>query len=163
MYIGAAAGNFIRLCADGRSGEGNEFYSTGYAPLKVLHHAYILHTLDELADQPNVIFGVAYQYAGPLEFEQFFQDTVRAWERQHGKKVRTALSTNEQTTDAILADPERAVQVAVVDMRYWEYMPDGTLFAQKAGENHAFRELIARAFPGFSDTPPPTTIRRRRY
>jgi hypothetical protein len=145
------------LRVHGRSDEGNEFYSTGYAPLKALHRAYILHTLDELADQPNVIFGVAYQYAGPLEFQQFFQDTVRAWEQQHGRKVRIALTTSKQTTDAILADPVRAAQVAVVDMRYWEYMPDGTLFAPKAGENHAFRELIARAFPGYTDTPPPTT------
>jgi hypothetical protein len=42
-------------------------------------------------------------------------------------------------------------------MRYWVYMPDGTLFAPRAGENHAFRELIARAFPGYTDTPPFTT------
>jgi hypothetical protein len=145
------------LRVHGRSDEGNEFFSTSYAPLRALHRAYILHTLDELADQPNVIFGVAYQYAGPLEFEQFFQDTVREWEQRHGKKVRIALTTSKQTTDAILADPERAAQIAVVDMRYWEYMPDGTLFAPKAGENHAFREIIARTFPGYSDTPPFTT------
>jgi len=69
------------LRVHGRSDEGNEFYSTSYAPLKAQHRAYILHTLDEMADQPNVIFGVAYQYAGPLEFEQFFQDTVREWSR----------------------------------------------------------------------------------
>jgi hypothetical protein len=141
----------------GRSDEGNEFYSTSYAPLRELHRAYILHTLDEMADQPNVIFGVAYQYAGPLEFEEFFQDTVREWEQKHHKKVRLALTTSKQTTDAILANPERAAQVAMVDMRYWLYMPDGSLFAPKAGENHAFRELIARAYPGYTDTPPFTT------
>jgi hypothetical protein len=145
------------LRVHGRSDEGNEFYSTSYAPLKAQHRAYILHTLDEMADQPNVIFGVAYQYAGPLEFEQFFQDTVREWEQKHGKHVRIALTTSKQTTDAILADPVRAAQVAVVDMRYWEYLPDGTLFAPKAGENHAFRELISIAFPGYTDTPPLTT------
>jgi hypothetical protein len=42
-------------------------------------------------------------------------------------------------------------------MRYWEYEPDGTLFAPKAGENHAFRERISQAFPGYTDTPPATT------
>ena len=96
---------------------------------------------------PNVIFGVAYQYAGPLAFEQFFQDTVREWEESHGKHVRIALTTSKQTTDAILEDPIRSKQIAVVDMRYWEYRPDGTLFAPKAGENHAFRELIAERSP----------------
>jgi Family of unknown function (DUF6298) len=141
----------------GRNDVGNEFYSTAYAPLRELHRAYILHTLDELGDIPNVIFGIAYQYAGPLSFEQFFQDTVREWEQKHGKRVRIALTTSKQTTDAILADPVRSKQIAVVDMRYWEYRPDGTLFAPKAGENHAFRELIAAAFPGYTDTPPPTT------
>jgi hypothetical protein len=141
----------------GRNDVGNEFYSIEYTPLRALHHAYILHTLDELGDMPNVIFGLAYQYAGPLAFEQFFQDTVREWEQSHGKHIRIALTTSKQTTDAILEDPIRSKQIAVVDMRYWEYRPDGTLFAPKAGENHAFRELIAREFPGYTNTPPPTT------
>jgi hypothetical protein len=141
----------------GRNDVGNEFYSTAYAPLRALHRAYILHTLDELGDVPNIIFGVAYQYAGPLSFEQFFQDTVHEWEETHDKHVRIALTTSKQTTDAILEDPVRSKQIAVVDMRYWEYRPDGTLFAPKAGENHAFRELISKEFPGYTDTPPDTT------
>lgn len=136
---------------------GNEFFSVSYAPLRKLHHDYILHVLDELGDMPNVIFGAAYQYAGPLEFEQFFQDTVAEWEKQHHRHVRLALTTSKQTTDAILADPVRSKQIAAVDMRYWIYEPDGTLFAPKAGENHAFRELISKQFPGYTDTPPPTT------
>jgi hypothetical protein len=144
----------------GRNDVGNEFYSAAYAPMRTLHRAYILHTLDELGDMPNVIFGIAYQYAGPLAFEQFFQDTVREWEQNHGKHVRLVLTTSKQTTDAILEDPVRSKQIAVVDMRYWEYLPDGTLFAPKAGENRAFREQIAQAFPGFSNTPPPTTPER---
>jgi hypothetical protein len=141
----------------GRNDVGNEFFSTAYAPLRELHRAYMMHTFDELADQPNVIFGMAYQYAGPLEFEQFFQDVAREWEAKHGKHIRIALTTSKQTTDAILADPIRSKQIAVIDMRYWEYRPDGSLFAPKAGENHAFRELIAKEFPGYTDTPPATT------
>ena len=141
----------------GRNNVGNYFYSTEYAPLRALHRAYILHTLDELGDMPNVIFGMAYQYAGPLAFEQFFQDTVREWEQSHGKHVRIALTTSKQTTDAILDDPVRSKQIAVVDMRYWEYLSDGTLWAPKAGENRAFREQIAAVFPGYTNTPPPTT------
>jgi hypothetical protein len=140
-----------------RNDVGNEFYSTSYAPLRELHRAYMLHTFDELADQPNVIFGLAYQYAGPLEFEQFFQDVAREWEEKHGKHIRIALTTSKQTTDAILADPVRSKQIAIVDMRYWEYRPDGSLFAPRAGENHAFRELITNEFPGYTDTPPATT------
>jgi hypothetical protein len=142
----------------GRNDVGNEFFSTDYAPLRKLHHDYMMHTFDEMAGFPNVIFGIAYQYAGPLAFEQFFQDTALEWEVAHpGKHIRIALTTGKQTTDAILADPVRSKQIAMVDMRYWEYQPDGTLFAPRAGENHAFRELISQAFPGYTDTPPATT------
>ncbi|GAC1421353.1 MAG: DUF6298 domain-containing protein [Acidobacteriaceae bacterium] len=140
-----------------RNDVGNEFYSTADSELRKLHRAYMLHTFDEMGGLPNVIFGVAYQYAGPLEFEQFFQDVAREWESLHGKNLPIALTTSKQTTDAILADPVRSRQIAVVDMRYWEYRPDGTLFAPRAGENHAFRELISKEFPGYTDTPPGTT------
>ncbi len=136
---------------------GNEFFSVASAPLRKLHHDYILHVLDELGDQPNVIFGAAYQFAGPLAFEQFFQDTIAEWEQAHHRKIRVALTTGKNTTDAILADPVRSKQIAVVDMRYWVYYPDGSVFAPNAGENHAFRELIQTRFKGYSDTPPFTT------
>jgi hypothetical protein len=136
---------------------GNEFFRADYAPLRKLHHDYILHVLDELGDQPNVIFGAAYQFAGPLAFEQFFQDTVAEWEKAHHRKIRIALTTGKNTTDAILADPVRSKQIAVVDMRYWTYYSDGTLWAPPAGINRAFRDQIQTQFKGYSDTPPVTT------
>jgi len=42
-------------------------------------------------------------------------------------------------------------------MRYWVYEPDGKLFAPDAGQNKAFRKIIQSTFPGYADTPPPTT------
>ena len=143
-----------------RSDVGNEFFSTDYAPLRALHQAYIVHTLDELADQPNMIFGLAYQYAGPLSFQQFFLDTVAEWEHEHGKRVRVALTTSKATTDAIMADAERRRDVAVIDMRYWQYLPDGKLWAPQGGINRAFREQIMADFPGYMDLPPETTERQ---
>jgi hypothetical protein len=136
---------------------GNQFFSAVYDPLRALHRAYMLHTFDELANEPNVIFSMAYQYAGPLAFEQFFQDVAAEWSSKNGKQIRIALITGKNTTDSILADPVRSKQVAVVDMRYWEYRPDGSLWAPDAGQNLAFRKLIQTQFPGFSDTPPGTT------
>jgi hypothetical protein len=136
----------------------NEFYSVDYPPLRKLHHDYIVHVLDELGDMPNVIFTVAYQYAGPLAFEQFFQDTVAEWERLHHHRIRIALITDKKITDAILADPIRSKQIAVVDMRYWYYLPDGSLFAPEAGQNRAFRDMIASRFgDNYSNIGPPTT------
>jgi hypothetical protein len=136
----------------------NQFYSVDYPPLRKLHHDYIFHVLDELGDMPNVIFTIAYQYAGPLTFVQFFHDTVAEWEKLHHHRVRIALITGKQVTDAILSDPVRSKQVAIVDMRYWYYLPDGTLFAPEAGQNRAFRDLIASRFGGnYTNTGPPTT------
>ncbi|HUA59526.1 MAG TPA: DUF6298 domain-containing protein, partial [Verrucomicrobiae bacterium] len=67
------------------------------------------------------------------------------------------LATSKDITDAILANPARAGQVAVIDMRYWQYKKDGTLWAPKGGENLAFREMIGRDFGRAGDQPPDTT------
>ena len=142
---------------------GNEFYSVDYPPLRKLHHDYIIHVLDELGDMPNVIFTIAYQYAGPLAFAQFFQDTVAEWEKLHGHHVRIALITSKGITDAILSDPVRSKQIAVVDMRYWYYLADGTLFAPEAGQNRAFRDMIATQFGGDYSNAGPTTTEDQVY
>jgi hypothetical protein len=145
------------LRPNNRNDVGTQFFSVDYPALRKLHHDYIFHTLDELGDLPNAIFTAAYQFAGPLAFEQFLQDTIAEWEKLHNRTIRIALVTGKNTVDAILADPVRSKQVSVIDMRYWEYQPDGTLFAPDAGQNRAFRELITDHFPGYTDTPPPTT------
>ena len=145
------------LRPNNRNDVADKFYDVDNAPLRKLHHDYIFHSLDEMGDLPNVIFTAAYQFAGPLKFEQFLQDTIAEWEKLHGKQVHIALVTGKNTVDAIMVDPVRSKQVSVIDMRYWEYQPDGTLFAPDAGQNRAFRELITEHFPGYTDTPPPTT------
>jgi hypothetical protein len=82
---------------------------------------------------------------------------VAEWEKQTGRTVRIQLATSKDITDAILADPVRARQVAVIDMRYWQYRPDGSLWAPPGGKNLAFREMIAQNFGRSDDTPPDTT------
>ncbi len=136
----------------------NEFYNEGDRVLRALHRAFILHSLDQLGEQSNVIHGLAFQYAGPLAFQQFFQDTVAEWEQAHGRRLRLALTTGKNVTDAILADPVRAAQIAVIDQRYWQYRPNGSLWAPEAGRNLAFREMNAAQFgKAGGDSPPPTT------
>ena len=146
------------FAADGTIHVANEFFDPAHPARRALHRAFILHSLDELGDQPNVIHGLAFQYAGPLAFQQFFQDTVAEWETAHGRHLRLALTTGKNITDAILADPVRAAQIAVIDLRYWQYRPDGTLWAPEAGQNLAFREMnTAKWGKAGGDTPPPTT------
>jgi hypothetical protein len=130
----------------------NQFYDAANPRLRALHRAYIFHVLDELAPNDNIIFGLAYQYSGPLAFQQFFQQTVAEWEGRHGRRVRIVLDTAKNVTDGILADPALASQVAVVDMRYWHYLPDGSLWAPQGGQNLAFREMHPAEF-GDPSTP----------
>jgi Family of unknown function (DUF6298) len=135
----------------------NQYYATDNPALRELHRNFILHELDELGSEPNVIFTPAFQFVGPLAFQQFFQDTVAQWEKAHKKQVKLALIATKDITDAILNDPVRSKQIAVVDMRYWQYRPDGSLFAPAGGLNLAFRELVAKSFKAGGDSPPGTS------
>ena len=130
----------------------NQFYDVDNPKLRALHRAYIFHVLDQLAGSDNIIFGLSFQYSGPLSFQRFFQQAVAEWETRHGRRVKLVLDTGKNVTDAILADPALARQVAVIDMRYWHYLPDGTLWAPEAGQNRAFRELHPAEF-GDPSTP----------
>jgi hypothetical protein len=135
----------------------NQVYDVANPVRRALHRAFILHELDELSAAHNLFFSLGAQFAGPLSFQEFFQDTVAAWERKTGRTVRLELATSKDITDAILADPARARQVAVVDMRYWQYRPDGSLWAPPGGRNVAFREAIVADFGRSADNPPDTT------
>lgn len=135
----------------------NQVYDVTNPVRRQLHRALILHELDELLSVHNLIFNLGFQFAGPLAFQEFFQDTVAEWERRTGRTVRIQLATSKDITDAILADPVRARQVAVIDMRYWQYRPDGSLWAPPGGKNLAFREMIGIDFKRPGDTPPDTT------
>ncbi len=135
----------------------NEVYDVTNPVRRALHRAFILHELDELGEARNLFFCLGAQFAGPLSFQEFFQDTVAEWEKKTGRTVRLQLATSKDITDAILADPVRARQVAVIDMRYWQYKPDGSLWAPPGGKNLAFREMIAKDFGRSDDAPANTT------
>lgn len=135
----------------------NIFYNAEHEGRRSLHRAYIFHTLDELSEADNVILGLGFQFAGPLEFQQFFLDTVAEWEQRTGRHVRLTLNTSKDITDAILADPVRSRQVAVIDLRYWQRQSDGKLWAPRGDVNRAFREQNTVIFGRGVDTPPDTT------
>jgi hypothetical protein len=136
----------------------NQFYNVDNPPLRKLHHDYIFHVLDQVADMPDVIFAVGTQYAGPLSFQQFFQDTIAEWEKLHNHPVRVELAADKHITDAILNDPVRSKQVAAIDMRNWFYLADGTLFAPEAGKNRAYRDYYTAQFAEpYTNSGPPTT------
>jgi hypothetical protein len=143
------------------------FYDLKHEVRRTLHRAYIRHCLDLLGDNTNVIFQLGEEYTGPLEFMQFWIDTVSDWQKETGKKVLLGLSCTKDVQDAILADKVRGPKIAVIDMRYWWYAADGTLYAPKGGESLAPRQQLRewKGNKGHSDAQLARQIReyRKRY
>jgi hypothetical protein len=116
------------------------FYDATHPARRALHRAYIRHCLDVLGDHTNVIYLTGEEYTGPLAFVQFWIDVVSEWQKDTGKKVFVGLSCTRDVQDAILADPERGPKVAVIDLKYWWYGTDGSLYAPRGGENLSPRQ-----------------------
>jgi hypothetical protein len=123
-----------------------EFYDVSHPVRRDLHRRYIRHCLDQLQEFDNVIHTVAFQFAGPQSFQDFFLDVVAEWQKERSRKLNIALNTSKTITDTVMADPARRGLVNVVDQRYWQYLPDGTLFAPHSDGKLAFREQRAQAF-----------------
>ncbi len=117
-----------------------QFYDVNHPVRRSLHQAYIRKCLENFADNTNVIQLTSAEYTGPLEFIQFWLDTVIEWERETGRKQIIGLSCTKDVQDAILADPVRCKAVSVIDIRYWWYQADGSLYAPKGGQHLAPRQ-----------------------
>jgi len=118
------------------------FYDVTHPERRKLHEQYIRHCLDVLGDKPNVVFQTGEEFSGPLHFVQFWLDTVAEWSREHGRRVLVGLSCTKDVQDAILADPQRAPLVSVIDIKYWWYASDGKAYDPKGGENLAPRQQL---------------------
>ena len=121
------------------------FYDVSHALRRELHRAYIRKCLDVLGANTNVVFLCSEEYTGPLSFMQFWLDTIRQWQHETGRQVQLAVSATKDVLDAILADPKRARAVSTIDLRYWWYRPDGSLFAPEGG-----RQIPARFTGAFN-------------
>jgi hypothetical protein len=119
-----------------------EFYDVEHPVRRQLHRGYIRKCLDTLGANRNVIYLTGKEYTGPLKFVQFWLDVVCAWQKETGKKVLLGLSATKDVQDAILADPVRGPKVAVIDLRYWWYTADGSLYAPKGGQSLAPRQQL---------------------
>ncbi|MGC4074216.1 MAG: DUF6298 domain-containing protein [Nibricoccus sp.] len=121
-----------------------EFYDVSHPVRGPLHRAYIRQCLANLADEPNVIHTLSEEYTGPLHFMQFWLDVAGEWMRETGKHPLLALSATKDVQDAILADPERAKLISVIDLKYWFRTDRGEEFAPKGGENLAPRQHLRK-------------------
>lgn len=124
------------------------FYDVTHPVRRELHRVYIRKCLENFSRNSNVIQATSAEYTGPLHFMQFWLDVIREWERETGKEVLVALSATKDVQDAILADPDRNATVDVIDIRYWGYRDDGSLYAPGGGLHLAPRQHARLADPG---------------
>ena len=116
------------------------FYDITHPVRRELHRKYIRQCLDNFAGNDNVIQLVSEEFTGPLPFVEFWLDVIAEWEVETGKQAMVALSTTKDVQDAILNDPERAAVVDIIDIRYWHYRNDGTVYAPEGGKNRSPRQ-----------------------
>jgi hypothetical protein len=152
----------VPYAGDKRIFQAHLFYDVNHPVRRELHRAYIRHHLDALSDRPNVIHMTSGEFTGPLEFVQFWLDTIGEWEKETGKQALTALSCTYDVQEAILSDPARAAVVDVIDIRYWSPGPDGNASGPQGGINLAPRQQGWGSVSGNSRTLRPTIEQYRR-
>lgn len=130
----------VNYAGDKRIFYAEQFYDLSNPVRKELHKKYIRQCLANFKDNNGVIQLIGEEYTGPLHFVKFWLEVIREWEKETGKHPLIALSVTKDVQDSILALPVYAAVVDVIDIRYWHYQADGTVYAPKGGENLAPRQ-----------------------
>ncbi len=125
-----------------------QFYDTTHPVRRDIHRNYIRKCLGNFRGRTNVIQSISAEYTGPLHFMQFWLDVIAEWETETGDSVLVSLSATRDVQDAILQDPARARVVDIIDIRYWGYRADGSLYAPPGGKQMAPRQHARKADPG---------------
>lgn len=130
----------VPYAGDKRIFMAEQFYDISNLQRRAIHRAYIRKCLENFNGNTGVIQLIGAEFTGPLHFVQFWIDTVKEWEKETGRHPIIGLSVTKDVQDAILADPERAAVVDLIDIRYWHYQADGTAYAPQGGQNLAPRQ-----------------------
>lgn len=144
----------VHFAGDKRIFMADLFYDVTHPDRKLLYENYIRHGLDQLSKYSNVIHFLSAEYTGPLHFMEFWLDVIADWEAENGVELLIALSATKDVQDAILNDPVRSKIVDIIDIRYWHYRNDGTVYAPEGGKHLAPRQharLVRTGKSGFDE------------
>ena len=130
----------INFAGDKRIFRADMFYDISVPVRRQYYRTYIRQCLNNFAENKNVVQLISAEFTGPLKFVQFWLDVIAEWETETGKKATIALSTTKDVQDSILNDPKRAAIVDIIDIRYWHYKNDGSIYAPLGGLNLAPRQ-----------------------
>lgn len=130
----------VHFAGDKRIFYAEQFYDTTNVVRKQLYRKYIREGLNRLSMYPNVVHLISAEYTGPLHFVQFWIDVIRAWEQETGKTALIALSATKDVQDAVLSDPARSAAIDIIDIRYWHYRQNDSVYAPAGGQHLAPRQ-----------------------
>ena len=130
----------VNFAGDKRIFRADMFYDISNPIRRQYYRNYIRQSLNNFADNRNVVQLISAEFTGPLKFVQFWLDVISEWQTETGKNAIVALSTTKDVQDSILNDPKRAAIVDIIDIRYWHYKNDGTVYAPQGGLNLAPRQ-----------------------
>ncbi len=125
-----------------------QFYDINHPVRREIHKAYIRKCLENFQDNHNVVQFISAEYTGPLSFTRFWIDVIIQWEKETGKNILTGISATKDVQDSILMDPIRSQMIDIIDIRYWQYREDGSLYAPEGGKNLAPRQYARLVNPG---------------
>lgn len=121
-----------------------QFYDITHPVRKKLHQQYIRKGFENFQDNSNVIQFTSAEYTGPLHFMQFWIDEAQRWKDETDKNSIIGLSATKDVQDAILKDKKRLKTVDLIDIKYWHYRSDGSLYAPEGGKNLAPRQFARK-------------------
>jgi hypothetical protein len=137
----------VNYAEDKRIFIAQQYYTLTNPAYRELHRAYIRKCLDNFSTNHNVIQLIGAEYTGPLHFVNFWVDVIKEWEQEHHATPFVALSTTKDVQDSLLADPSRADLVNIINIRFWYYQFDGSLYAPKGGVNLSPRQHARQLRP----------------
>jgi len=118
----------------------DQFYDVTNEVRRKLHEGFIRQNLNNFTNDANVIQFTSAEFTGPLAFEQFWLDTIGAWEQETKIHELVALAACKNVQDAVLGDSKRAAVVDLICFRYW-WQTDRGLFAPEGGQNLSPRQF----------------------
>lgn len=126
----------------------NQFYDISNPVRRELHKQYIRQCLSNFSDNSNVIQLTSAEYTGPLHFVEFWIDVIGDWEMETGYDALIGLSATKDVQDSILSDSVRSRAIEIIDIRYWHYRDDNSLYAPEGGKSLAPRQHARLVDPG---------------
>ncbi|HRZ96321.1 MAG TPA: DUF6298 domain-containing protein [Paludibacter sp.] len=130
----------VNFAGDKRVFMADVFYDLSNQNRRNIYRNYIRQSLDNFAANKNTVHLISAEYTGTLDFVQFWLDVIDEWQIEKSENALVALSCTKDVQDAILADKKRASVVDIIDIRYWHYKNDGTVYAPLGGQNLAPRQ-----------------------